>query len=75
MLLALGNGFETSPTNAFADDGSGATDKDRGTNAATSCSDSGKDRHQYYNCNVSIPGGATIDGIDRGALDLRWQLQ
>lgn len=47
-----GNGFEGSPNNAFADGGGFATN----LNGAG-------DRHRYYNYNLSIPPGATVNGI------------
>jgi len=58
-----GNGYQTSPTNAYADDGVFAVDTNSGTNTSTSCTNSGKDRHNFYNYNISIPG-TTIDGIE-----------
>jgi hypothetical protein len=58
------NGFETTPANAYADDTAVAVDTNSGTNNQTSCTSSRKDRHVYYNYNVSVPGGATINGIE-----------
>jgi hypothetical protein len=57
------NGYQTSPANAYANDSSFATDTDSGTNKATSCADSGKDKHHYYNYNLNIPTTAVIQGI------------
>jgi putative pyrroloquinoline-quinone-binding quinoprotein len=57
------NGYETSPANAYANDSSVTTDTDSGTNKSTSCTDNGKDKHQYYNYNFNIPGTALIQGI------------
>lgn len=59
------NGYETSAANACANGGGNATDNNSGTNTNTSCSNSGKDRHQFYNFNVDslVPVGATITGI------------
>jgi len=59
-----GDGYEKNPTQGFALDAATAEDRDSGTNTATSCSDAGKDRHRYYDYGISIPGGATIDGIE-----------
>ncbi|HLF25875.1 MAG TPA: glycoside hydrolase family 9 protein [Anaerolineae bacterium] len=60
-----GNGFQTSPTSAFADGGTSiATDTNSGTNTNTSCANTGKDRHAYFNYPLSIPGGSTITGIE-----------
>lgn len=58
-----GNGYQTSPTNAYADDGAFAVDTNSGTNRNSGCTNSGKDKHQYYNYNVAVPG-STIDGIE-----------
>ncbi|HLF27348.1 MAG TPA: glycoside hydrolase family 9 protein [Anaerolineae bacterium] len=60
-----GNGFQTSPTAAFADGGTSiATDTNSGTNTNTSCTNTGKDRHAYFAYPLSIPGGSTITGIE-----------
>ncbi|HLF25873.1 MAG TPA: glycoside hydrolase family 5 protein, partial [Anaerolineae bacterium] len=60
-----GNGFQTSPTSAFADGGTSiATDTNSGTNTNTSCSNTGKDRHAYFAYPLSIPGGSTVTGIE-----------
>jgi hypothetical protein len=57
------NGYEGSPANAYGNDASVATDTNSGTGTQTSCTSSRKDRHTYYNFNISVPGGATINGI------------
>jgi hypothetical protein len=59
-----GNGYETNAVDAFAQDGAVADDRDSGTNAALSCTDTGKDRHRYYNYGFTIPGGVTVNGIE-----------
>ncbi|HLF25874.1 MAG TPA: cellulase family glycosylhydrolase [Anaerolineae bacterium] len=60
-----GNGFQTSPTSAFADGGTSiATDTNSGTSTSTSCTSTAKDRHAYFNYPLSIPGGSTITGIE-----------
>ena len=57
------NGFETTPGNACASGGGVAQDASSGTNTNTSCSDTGKDRHLFYNYGLSIPSGSVINGI------------
>jgi hypothetical protein len=58
------NGFETTPNNASALDGLFAVDANSGTTTSTSCADAGKDRHDFFNYNVSLPAGASIGGIE-----------
>ncbi len=57
------NGYQTNPTNAYSDNAAFAVDTNSGTNRNTNCGNGGKDKHSYYNYNVSIPGSA-IDGIE-----------
>jgi hypothetical protein len=59
-----GNGFDSSPSNAFAVDGRVASDFNSGTGTGTSCTSSGKDRHRFFNYDVSIPSGSSIAGIE-----------
>jgi type II secretory pathway pseudopilin PulG len=59
-----GNGFESSPTQGYTNDGNYAVDNNSGTGTSTNCTDSGKDRHRYYNYTVSLPTGANISGIE-----------
>lgn len=59
-----GNGFEVNPANAYADDGVFAVDNNSGTNTNTSCTNSRKDKHRYYDYNISIPGGMAIAGLE-----------
>jgi mannan endo-1,4-beta-mannosidase len=59
-----GNGFQTSPTNAFADGGGVATDTNSGTGTSTSCTSTAKDRHAFYSYPISIPAGSSITGIE-----------
>jgi mannan endo-1,4-beta-mannosidase len=59
-----GNGFQTSPTNAFADGGGTADDVNSGTGTSTSCTSTSKDRHAYFNYPLSIPTGSSITGIE-----------
>ena len=58
------NGYQTNPANASADDNQYAVDTNSGTNSNTSCTNSGKDKHNYYNYGLNIPGAATISGIE-----------
>ena len=58
------NGFQTSPMNACADDAAFALDGNSGSSTSTSCASTAKDRHQFYDYNISIPAGSTIDGVE-----------
>ncbi len=58
------NGYQTTPANAYANDGLYAVDTNSGSNTNSSCTNTGKDRHNFYNYNVSVPTGATIKGIE-----------
>jgi hypothetical protein len=55
------NGYESNPTNAYADDGVVAADIDSGNGTNTSANK--KDKHNFYNYNLNVPTGATIKGI------------
>jgi hypothetical protein len=57
------NGFETTPGNACADDANTASDANSGTGNSGSCSNTGKDRHLFYNYGFSLPAGSVINGI------------
>jgi uncharacterized protein YjbI with pentapeptide repeats len=59
-----GNGFQTSAADALSDNALFAQDVNSGSSTSTSCSNSGKDRHAFYSYAISIPGGATIRGIE-----------
>jgi hypothetical protein len=59
-----GNGFQSSPVNAHADDAAVATDTNSGSSTSTSCTNSGKDRHRFYDFGFAIPGGSAITGIE-----------
>jgi beta-lactamase superfamily II metal-dependent hydrolase len=59
-----GNGFQTNPANAFTDNAVFAVDTDSGTNTSTSCTDAGKDKHDFYGYGFSLPAGATVDGLE-----------
>lgn len=58
------NGFQTTPANAYSNDGLFAVDTNSGTNTNTSCTNTGKDKHVYYNYGVNLPSGASIAGIE-----------
>ncbi len=58
------NGFQTNPTNAFVDDGLYAVDTNSGSGTSTSCTSTQKDKHRFYNYGFSLPGGASIQGIE-----------
>ena len=59
-----GNGFQTSPASAYADDGAAATDTNSGTGTSTSCADGGKDRHRFYDFGFAVPAGSGIAGLE-----------
>lgn len=58
------NGFETTPTNAFASDNLFAVDANSGTGNSTTCTNTGKDKHVYSDYNFSLPAGVTVRGIE-----------
>ncbi len=58
------NGFETTPANAYQNGGLYAEDYDSGTSSSTSCTAASKDKHLFYNYNVTVPNGSTINGIE-----------
>ena len=62
-----GNGYETTPTNACATDGSVATDASTGTNTTVSCTDAGKDRHRFWDFGLGVP--ATVSSV--GGIQVR----
>jgi uncharacterized repeat protein (TIGR01451 family) len=57
-----GDGFETSPTNAYADGGGHGENQANGGSSWLITYDT--ERHLYYNYGFSIPSGATIQGIE-----------
>lgn len=58
-----GNGFGTNPTNAYAEDGAFAVDSNSGNGTGTNCTGADKDKHRFYDYDLSVPSGATINGI------------
>jgi hypothetical protein len=59
-----GNGFQSSPQNAYADDALNAVDTNSGTGSSTSCTGSAKDKHRFYNYGFTFPAGVSIRGIE-----------
>ncbi len=57
------NGYEGSPANAYLADGLFATDANSGTNTRTTCTNSGKDKHNFSNYNFNIPTLSAVNGI------------
>jgi hypothetical protein len=58
-----GNGYEVSPSNAYANDSVFAVDNNSGTGTSSSCTNSAKDKHNFYNYSFNIPSGAAVKGI------------
>jgi hypothetical protein len=58
------NGYELNPVNAQADGGGVAQDMNSGTNNSSSCTNNGKDKHQFFNYNVVLPPSATVTGVE-----------
>ncbi len=59
-----GDGFETTPTNAYADDTNYAVDTNSGANDNSDPTGIGTDKHNYYDYSLDImPTGSTINGI------------
>jgi hypothetical protein len=59
-----GNGFQTNPAGAHADDTALAVDIDSGSGTSTNCTNSGKDRHRFRDYGYALPSGASIKGIE-----------
>ena len=59
-----GDGFQTTPTEAYTDGGNDAVDSSSGTGTGTTCGDTGKDRHRYYNYGISSPSNSSTLGIE-----------
>ena len=59
-----GNGFESSPANAHADDALNAVDNNSGTGSSMSCTSTSKDKHQFSNYGFTFPAGVSIRGIE-----------
>jgi len=59
-----GNGFERNPANAQGDDSAVAVDTDSGTAADMSCTSTARDKHRFFNYGITVPAGATVQGIE-----------
>jgi hypothetical protein len=57
------NGFETTPANACADGGGNAVDTNSGTGTSTTCSNTSKDKHNFYDYNIPGIGASPVFGI------------
>lgn len=60
------NGYQSYSSGACQNGGSYARDNNSGNGSSTSCSSSQKDRHDFWDFDVSgdVPGGATVTGIE-----------
>jgi hypothetical protein len=58
------DGYETNPGNAYKLDGLFAVDNDSGTSTNAICSNTGKDRHRFYDYNIPVSAGSRITGIE-----------
>lgn len=58
------NGYQTNPSNAYANDAALAVDTNSGTNSNLSYTNKGKDKHSFYNYNFNLPATATVQGIE-----------
>jgi len=58
------NGFAVNAGSACVDDIFFSSDDNSGTNSNTSCTNSGKDRHMYYNYGMPTGSIATVQGIE-----------
>jgi len=59
-----GNGFESSPQNANADDALNAVDTNSGTGSSMSFASNLKDKHRFYNYGLTFPAGVRVRGIE-----------
>jgi hypothetical protein len=59
-----GNGFESNPANAHADDAASAVDSNSGTASSLSCTSTARDRHRFFNYGITLPAGAVVQGIE-----------
>lgn len=60
-----GNGYEIAAGNACADDSVFASDVNSGSGTGTSCTATGKDKHDFSQFSLGVPGAVTsIDGIE-----------
>lgn len=59
-----GNGFELNAANAHVEDAAVASDMNSGTGTSTSCTNSGKDKHLFFDYGFAIPADSAIAGIE-----------
>ncbi len=59
-----GNGYESSPANAFVSDGVFASDLLSGTSGTMSCTSTARDKQDYFNYGFSVPAGSSITGVE-----------
>jgi hypothetical protein len=59
-----GDGFQTSPLSACTNGSGQASDASSGTDSSTGCASTYKDRHDFYNYGISVPGGNEVKGIE-----------
>jgi hypothetical protein len=64
LLAGDNNGFQSNPANAFTTNGQSALDSNSGTSTSTSCTNSGKDKHNYFDYGFALPAGVAIRGIE-----------
>jgi hypothetical protein len=58
------NGYEVTPANACALNGSTARDINTGTTSSLSCTDAGQDRHRFWGYAFGLPGSiSSVNGI------------
>jgi hypothetical protein len=57
-----GDGYESNPTNACVTDGAVATDANTGTNTNLVCTDTGKDRHRFWDFTLGVPASVSAVG-------------
>ena len=57
------NGYQTTPANAYDNNSVFAVDTNSGSNNNTSCTNAGKDKHNFYNYNFNINPTA-VQGIE-----------
>lgn len=58
------NGYQSNPTRAYVNDGSFAVDTNSGSNTGTNCTGTDKDKHKFYNYDLAVPSGASVNGVE-----------
>jgi hypothetical protein len=59
-----GNGFELNAADAHAENAAVASDINSGTGTSTSCTNSTKDRHLFFDYGFAVPAGSAIAGVE-----------